>query len=1137
MGRPKSRSNPATGPSRRRPAAPATTRASAAGAARARARTGVRAAAPGASAAAGAVRTRARAGLRAAAPNAPPASPASIWDTELFLQPADLYELASARIVRRGLSYARAERVTDIVTLDRRLEARVEGTRGEPYLVALEYDGEEILSSCSCPFDWEPFCKHAIAALAIQFGMAAREDTSGGPTDPRSATAAGSSGATGPAGGSDSAGRLEAEEIEVRRRRGAKAGFRVMCHEGDGYFGLFDVRSPSEKTYRVEIRSLAERVNRCSCRDYASAALGTCKHIEAVLTALRKRGGKRAFERAAAAPARVARVLVDRSDVPRIRLLLPSRVTPALADLAERFFDAEGFFRGDPVTDMAAFLNAVRRLRKVVLYADVAEFSQQLAAERRAEARAAQVRRQVLEMGTRIPGLKARLYPYQVEGSAFLAARGRALLGDDMGLGKTLQAIAATHLLRKRGEAHRALIVCPASLKHQWAAEIERFTGSECAVVQGGVTARLEQYRRQAPYTIVNYELMLRDLTGVADLAPDLLILDEAQRIRNWRTKTAEAIKTIETPHAFVLTGTPLQNRLDDLYSVMQVVDGRVLGPLWAYNERFVVRDERRTKISGYRNLDELRRRIAPVVLRRTKEEVALQLPERIDSRLAVDLTARQRELMDENVAVAARLAKIAEKRPLTPKEEKRLFMAMQNARMACNAAGLVDKETVGSPKLDEFEQILRDLCVDRGRKVLVFSEWETFCRMGAQRAERLGLGFARLHGAVPTHKRGGLIERFRDDQSCQVFFSTDAGGLGLNLQFASTMVNLELPWNPAVLDQRIGRIHRHGQTERVHVIRLVAEKSFEAGLELTLQSKRELFEAALDARSSAADVRAPSSCLAAVRAALVELESEQEAGQEPVFVEREGEPEDEHAEADAVATDPRSCAERLAGLLGPRLARVLELKSGQQVALVDRVDAATRSAAEQAGMTAIAAGTERALEALGADSIFVGARVLLDRSSDGPARRESGRDRCLAVARRKLAAAELLAAGDLGSEALGQAFAALGAVMRALAVDAGLAADAGLAVDAGLAADAAATNASADMDTDTDTLDGLPPVRLLYEVLVPRGLLTLEDAAKISRAEGLARAYAGLDPPAPAQVVDEVLADARRMVTKATGG
>ncbi|MCK4412666.1 MAG: DEAD/DEAH box helicase [Candidatus Eisenbacteria sp.] len=1040
----------------------------------------------------------------------------------------DLFDLASERIVRRGLVYARAGRVTDLVETDGRLEARVEGTRREPYLVNLEYDGDEILPSCTCPFDWEPFCKHAIATLAVHLGWV--DPVAGRPGSRVERSDFAADRPDSPAQRKGRLASLEQEEVEVRRRRGAKGGFKVIRRDAHDFFGTFEVRSPSEKAYEVEIRSLSTPVNQCTCLDFATCTLGTCKHVEAVLTALRRRS-RRKFAKAAAQPPAVGQILVDRRDVPRIRLRLPPRPTPALAKLAHEHFDSEGYFRGDPVEDLPELLASARRLRKAVIYRDVVEFSGRVAAERRAARRKEEVSRQLLTAGGSIPGMQVDLYPFQVEGTAFLAASGRALLGDDMGLGKTVQAIAAARVLWDRGEIHRALVVCPASLKAQWASEIKRFTGIDCQIVGGGVAHRLAQYRRQAPFTIANYELVLRDRKGIRDLAPDLLILDEAQRIRNWRTKTAEAIKSIEIPYAFVLTGTPLQNRLDDLYSVMQIVDRRIMGPLWAYNESFVVRDEGKSRIRGYKNLDELRRRIAPTLLRRTKEEVRLQLPDRIDSRISVELTAKQMDLMQEAVATAARYAALAEKRPLSPVEEKRLFMAMQNARMACNAAGLVDKETVGSPKLDEFEQLIRDLCLDRGRKVIVFSEWEKFCRLAAQRAERLGIPFVRLHGGVPSAKRGALIERFRDDPECKIFFSTDAGGLGLNLQFVSTMIILELPWNPAVLDQRIGRIHRHGQTEPVNVLLLVSEDSFESGLEATLQSKRALFSAALDQSARESAVEAPSSCLAIVRAALLALESEEEPGEEPIIVDAgvagavPGKPPIEErdpqtagkaatateggdsapasgpADTPVEGTDP---VRKIGDLLGPRLRRVVALSSGRTVALVDRVDRTTREAAAGLGIVVVEAQAVESLALLGEESPFASARVLLDRPAGRPDL-QAERRRRLAVAARKLEAARTLAAAGLGAEAIAQGHACMTAALQAMTADA------------------------------TETED-LPSARLLYERLVPQGLLSLEQAALVSRADGLARAYSEATQPVPPGTVEAVLEDARGLLEHAAG-
>jgi len=159
------------------------------------------------------------------------------------------------------------------------------------------------------------------------------------------------------------------------------------------------------------------------------------------------------------------------------------------------------------------------------------------------------------------------------------------------------------------------LIVTPASLKHQWAREIQRFTSLPVQIIQGNQMDRRNQYRQPQFFNIVNYELALYDQEEIVKQQFDLIVLDEAQRIKNWRTKTADAIKQLRSPYAFVLTGTPLENRLDELYSVFQFIDPTILGPLWRFNERYYEVERRPSgsyKVLGYKNLDELRRRIAP---------------------------------------------------------------------------------------------------------------------------------------------------------------------------------------------------------------------------------------------------------------------------------------------------------------------------------------------------------------------------------------------------------------------------------------------------------------------------------------------------------------------------------------------
>ncbi|MCU0724843.1 MAG: SNF2-related protein, partial [Planctomycetes bacterium] len=666
-------------------------------------------------------------------------------------EPMELSEYASAPVVKRGLVYAKEGRVLEVVRSGDRLMARVQGTGESPYLVTIDWDGEEAVSDCTCPFTAEPFCKHAIAVLAAAGGRDHEEGEWVPPALPR-----------------------RVEEISVRRERGrqeVEEGLAIRAVDGARTFGCYDVVSRSGRTYRVEIRSFRDRANWCTCLDYQTNLLGTCKHVEAVLHRIRRRFPRQAERLARSLPPQTF-VTVDRTGEPRLRIFRGARLPKRLSELLDGFFDPEGFLRADPAADFPRFRREAEGMPDLIVGGDALDFAGRQQEESAAEVRGRrEAAARVLACGPRLPGVAAELFPYQTEGVAFLAGTGRALLADDMGLGKTVQAIAASRWLMDREAARRTLVVCPASLKHQWAREIERFTGFAPVVVTGGVPARLASYRSRAPYTIVNYELVLRDAAGIGEFAPDLLILDEAQRIKNWRAKTADAVKAIRSRFAFVLTGTPIENRLDDLYSIMQVVDRRILGPLWHFNERFVELSPSGTRVMGYRNLGRLRETLKPAFLRRDRELVLSQLPPRSDNRYYVEMTGTQRTYMEEAVRKAKVLLRMAEKRPLSPEELKRLMMNFQNARMACDAAGLVDKETSGSPKLDEFARILEEVCGDGGRKVVVFSEWEKFLRMAADRADQLGIVSCFLSGSVPVAKRGVLIDRFRTDPSVKVFF------------------------------------------------------------------------------------------------------------------------------------------------------------------------------------------------------------------------------------------------------------------------------------------------------------------------------------------------------------------------------
>ncbi len=726
-----------------------------------------------------------------------------------------LLELASKPIVARGIGYFKEDRVVEVRWDAHRVWGSVEGNDPSgPYAVSVELDDDgDLLPDCACPFDWEPVCKHAVALL---LAYEARQ-----PVDlERQASA------------------RDAAVAERARRGRTQVELQPMVDDAghDGWPSTWRAGSvDSDRRWTVEIRSTEARLNHCSCPDFATNRLGTCKHVEAALHRLSDR------------PVRLERSVValdwQVDEAPAVRLTRAADAPPLL----DRWFGPDGRLRGDDAAALLAARDATRDDDVLLIGDDALAWAERTLRDAERAARAPAVRAALEGPGARVEGIDATLYPYQLDGVAFLATRERALLADDMGLGKTLQAIAAARWLMNHRNVQRTLVLSPASLKHQWAREIERFTGCAVQVVEGRADARVEQYRAGAPFTVANYELALRDHARMqADLRPDLLVLDEAQRIKNWRTRTADAVKSLRTPYAFVLTGTPLENRLEDLYSLMQVVDPHVLGPLWQFALTFQVLGPK-GEVLASRNLTELRRRLAPVMLRRDRTLVRDQLPDRIDTRVDLPLTPAQRSLHDDAVSDAARLAAIRQKRPLTPREKDALMQALQRARMACNAAGLIDGVTRGAPKLDELARLLETLCLEDDHKVVVFSQWERMTRLAVEVCGKLGLGVANLHGGIPTKRRGALIERFREDPACRVFVSTDAGGVGLNLQAATALINLDLPWNPAVLEQRLARVHRLGQKHPTHVFLLITGEGYEGKVAGLLEAKRALFLTVVD--------------------------------------------------------------------------------------------------------------------------------------------------------------------------------------------------------------------------------------------------------------------------------------------------
>jgi SNF2 family DNA or RNA helicase len=290
-----------------------------------------------------------------------------------------------------------------------------------------------------------------------------------------------------------------------------------------------------------------------------------------------------------------------------------------------------------------------------------------------------------------------------------------------------------------------------------------------------------------------------------------------------------------------------LENRLDELYSVVQFIDDRRLAPAFRFFNRHRVTDEN-GKVLGYKNLAELRRNLAPVLLRRTRSAVIGQLPPRTTEIVRIPPTDEQLELHGAHMRV---VSTIIRKKFLTEMDLLRLRKALLMCRMAANSTYLVDKQAPGhSTKLEQLDDLLGRLFEEADRKAVLFTEWTTMLDLIEPLIEARGLGYVRLDGSVPQTHRQRLVNAFHRDSDCRLFITTNAGSLGLNLQAANTVINVDLPWNPAVLEQRIGRAHRMGQGRPVQVYVLVTDDTIEDNLMATLAAKRDLALAVLDSDS-----------------------------------------------------------------------------------------------------------------------------------------------------------------------------------------------------------------------------------------------------------------------------------------------
>lgn len=440
-------------------------------------------------------------------------------------------------------------------------------------------------------------------------------------------------------------------------------------------------------------------------------------------------------------------------------------------------------------------------------------------------------------------GLNATLRPYQLDGFRWLARMAHwapgAVLGDDMGLGKTLQALA---LLLRRKDIGPALVVAPASVGLNWVREARRFTpGLELRVYRGKEREQALVDLGPGSVLVTSWELMTRDIEVLSCLPFGTVVLDEAQAIKNPGTRRAKASTRLDTQFLLALTGTPVENRVGELWSLFRTVAPGLLGSAEHFKVRVVAPIERDQEKQPREALAKV---VGPFILRRLKSQVALDLPPRFEEQLTVELSAPERALYERfrRATIAELKGQVDQHEAISSQRRVRILAAMTRLRQLACHPGLVETERASQPstKLKRLTRMLLDLR-DEGHKALVFSQFTSLLKLVREHLEAQGLAIRYLDGSTPVDKRQQEVDAFQAGAGDAFLISLKAGGTGLNLTAASYVFHLDPWWNPAVEDQATDRAHRIGQDQPVTVYRMVAADTIEEQVLALHRQKREL--------------------------------------------------------------------------------------------------------------------------------------------------------------------------------------------------------------------------------------------------------------------------------------------------------
>jgi len=696
--------------------------------------------------------------------------------------------------LRQGESLYRKGQCALLSESENRFEFSVEEKQGD-FFVKVETSGG-IKTLCSCKSDVT--CRHAIAAF-----FQLEELLKGDEILPQRGIKYTRTG-------------MIRRVIEERKLKALQAVYTIEF--ADNVFGEHILTNERGKSYNLTFRDFTRKHGYCSCPDYRTNKLGTCKHLIFAFENLSRLGHK---------------IPDDVSGYPFIEIYLnpfrnyriswfhPEKPQGKTAELIYRYFGNKNYIDDDEVLSFLGFVEHAENFGHILIRPEVLD-----KIGKKYEEAAIRKLRETTEPD--FSGLKIKLLPFQQTGADFASFKPGTIIADEMGLGKTVQAIATAEIKMKTFGFTKTLIICPDSNKKHWQHEIWRVAEKSSFVING---QRMPDFNadENTGYFITDYETVVSNLTQMYALIPDFIIIDEAQRIKDYESVTAAAIKSVPRKHILVLTSNPIESQLIELYSIVLLVDQELLSPLWEFSyQHFYFDEDEKNKISGQFDLEKLWKKLEHIMIRREKHEVIRQLPSISFINNPVRMHPAQARLHSK---YANEVVTLLKKNIVTAFDRQRFWVLLKMMQQVSNSTYLVDRSSNHASKMAELRHILLEkFNLDKSfRKILIYTEWDTMNKLLAQMLRTSQIAFCEITNETDPELDKSILTQFENETGNNVLISSIPLDYPAFPPKIDTIINYDVPLSKSQQNSRIGNIGILSENnQNLTIINLISEDSIE---------------------------------------------------------------------------------------------------------------------------------------------------------------------------------------------------------------------------------------------------------------------------------------------------------------------